>query len=41
MTVFAIVSGTIFRKPERRTSKAGKLFVTATIKVAKGNELQF
>jgi len=29
---FALVSGSLFRAPEQRTSKAGKPFVTATIR---------
>jgi single-stranded DNA-binding protein len=32
MTVYALVSGSLFRAPEQRTSKAGKPFVTATLK---------
>jgi single-stranded DNA-binding protein len=41
MSVLALVSGAIFRVPEKRTSKAGKPFVTTTIKATSGNELQF
>jgi single-stranded DNA-binding protein len=37
MTVFALVSGSLFRAPEQRTSKTGKPFVTATI-VSKDGE---
>jgi single-stranded DNA-binding protein len=37
MTAFAIVAGSLFRAPEQRTSKAGKPFVTATIR-AKDSE---
>ncbi len=32
MTALVLVSGTLFREPEQRTSKAGKPFVTATLK---------
>jgi len=41
MSVLALVTGSIFRRPAQRTSKAGKPFVTTTVKVAAGNELQF
>jgi single-stranded DNA-binding protein len=37
MTALALVSGALFRAPEQQTSKAGKPFVSATIKVADGN----
>ena len=37
MTTYALVTGTLFRPPEQRTSKNGKLFVTATL-VAKDGE---
>jgi hypothetical protein len=33
MTAFAIVTGSLFKAPEQRTSKAGKPFVTATTRV--------
>jgi single-stranded DNA-binding protein len=36
MTAFAIVTGALFRAPERRVSKSGKPFVTATIRVKDG-----
>jgi single-stranded DNA-binding protein len=36
----ALVTGTLFRAPEQRTSKAGKPFVTATLR-AKDGELQW
>ncbi len=32
MTSFALVTGALFRKPETRTSKGGKPFVTGTIR---------
>lgn len=32
MTAHVLVSGTLFREPEQRISKAGKPFVTATIR---------
>jgi hypothetical protein len=32
MTAHVLVTGTLFRPPEQRTSKAGKPFVTATIR---------
>ena len=36
MTAFALVTGVLFRAPEQRTSKAGKPFVTATIRAKDG-----
>lgn len=41
MTVLVLVSGSLFRAPERRVSKAGKPFVTTKIKATSGGELQF
>jgi hypothetical protein len=32
MTAHVLVTGTLFRPPEQRTSKAGKPFVTATVR---------
>jgi hypothetical protein len=34
MTVHMLVSGSLFRAPEQRTSQAGKSYVVATIKAA-------
>ena len=36
MSAHALVSGVLFRQPESRTSKNGKPFVTATLKVKAG-----
>jgi single-stranded DNA-binding protein len=36
MSAFAIVTGSLFRAPEQRTSKAGKPLVTATIRSKDG-----
>jgi single-stranded DNA-binding protein len=36
MSAFAIVTGAVYRAPEQRTSKAGKPFVTATIRAKEG-----
>jgi single-stranded DNA-binding protein len=36
MSAFAIVTGALFKAPEQRTSKAGKPFVTATIRAKEG-----
>jgi Single-strand binding protein family len=36
MTAHVLISGTLFRPPEVRTSKAGKPFVTATLKAKDG-----
>jgi single-stranded DNA-binding protein len=41
MTAYALVTGTLFRSPEQRTSKAGKPYVTATIKAKDGDAFQF
>jgi hypothetical protein len=38
MTAMALVTGTLFRAPEQRTSKAGKPFVVATLKAKDGDE---
>jgi hypothetical protein len=39
--IYSLISGNIFRKPEERTSQAGKFYVSATIKVANGTASQF
>jgi single-stranded DNA-binding protein len=41
MSTYVLVSGSLFRAPEQRTSKAGKLYVTATIKAKDGDAFQF
>jgi single-stranded DNA-binding protein len=41
MSAFALISGSLFRNPERKKSKAGKDYVTATVKAAAGNESEF
>jgi hypothetical protein len=41
MTAHVLISGTLFRKPEQRTSKAGKPFVTATIRAKDGDASQW
>jgi single-stranded DNA-binding protein len=41
MTAFALVSGALFRAPELKTAKTGKSYVTATIKVAADNAVDF
>jgi hypothetical protein len=41
MTAFALASGALSRAPELKTSKSGKPYVTATIKVAADNAAQF
>lgn len=38
MSALVLVSGNLFRKPEQRTAKTGKAFVTATIKCRDGAE---
>ncbi|MGO8738796.1 single-stranded DNA-binding protein [Rhodoblastus sp.] len=41
MSIFALVSGSLFRDPKSQISKAGKPYVTATIKVSDGTESSF
>jgi single-stranded DNA-binding protein len=41
MSAFAIVTGSLFRAPEQKTSKSGKTFVTATIVSKDGGESTF
>jgi single-stranded DNA-binding protein len=41
MTAYALVTGTLFRPPEQRTSKNGKPFVTATLKAKDGETAQW
>jgi hypothetical protein len=41
MTAHVLVSGTLFREPKQRTSKAGKPFVTATLKAKDGETAQW
>jgi single-stranded DNA-binding protein len=38
---YALVSGSLFRAPEQRTSKTGKPYVTATLKVKDGETSQW
>ncbi|WP_292532291.1 single-stranded DNA-binding protein [Methylocystis sp.] len=41
MTVHALITGTLFRAPEQRISKAGKPFWSATIRVKDGDVTQW
>jgi hypothetical protein len=41
MTAFAIITGSLFKAPEQRTSKAGRPYVTATIRTKDGDASQF
>jgi single-stranded DNA-binding protein len=41
MTALALITGVLFRAPEQRTSKAGKPFVTATLRVKDGEASQW
>jgi single-stranded DNA-binding protein len=41
MTAFAIVTGSLFKAPERRTSKTGRPYVTATIRAKDGDAPQW
>jgi len=38
---YALVAGTLFHVPEQKTSKAGKPYITATLKVKDGDSSQF
>jgi single-stranded DNA-binding protein len=39
--IAALIAGTLFRAPEQRTSKTGKPFTTATVKIRDGGGSQF
>ncbi|WP_018407675.1 single-stranded DNA-binding protein [Methylocystis rosea] len=41
MTARALVTGTLFRAPERKVSRGGKPYVSATIRVREGDASQF
>jgi single-stranded DNA-binding protein len=41
MTAFAIVTGSMFKAPEQRTSKTGRPYVTATIRAKDGEVSQW
>lgn len=41
MSAYVLLSGQLFRAPEQRVSKAGKPFVTATIRVKEGEAAQW
>jgi single-stranded DNA-binding protein len=41
MTTSALVTGQLFRAPERRTAKNGKPFVTGTLRVKDGEAFQW
>jgi hypothetical protein len=41
MTAHALVAGTLFRAPERKISRSGKSYVSATLKVRDGDASQF
>jgi single-stranded DNA-binding protein len=41
MTAFAIVTGSLFKAPEQRTSKTGRPYVTATIRAQDGEASQW
>lgn len=41
MTAFAIVTGSLFKAPEQRTSKTGRPYVTATIRAKDGDVSQW
>jgi single-stranded DNA-binding protein len=41
MSAFALISGALFRAPELKTSKAGKPYVVATMKVAADKTADF
>jgi len=41
LTTHAIISGVLFRAPERKVSRGGKPYVSATIKCRDGDAVQF
>jgi hypothetical protein len=41
MSALALVSGTLFKSAEQRTSKSGRAFVTATIKAKAGESVEW
>jgi hypothetical protein len=41
MTAHVLLTATLFRAPEQRTSKSGKPFVTATLKAKDGDDAQW
>jgi hypothetical protein len=41
MAVYILVTGALYRQAEKRTSKAGKPFVTATMRAKDGDALQW
>ena len=41
MSAFVLITGALSRAPELKTSKSGKAYVTATIKVAADNAAEF
>ena len=41
MSLYLLATGTLFRDPEQRTSKAGKLFWTGTVKTKDGDATQW
>jgi hypothetical protein len=41
LTVYCLISGTLFRAPEQKLSKAGKPFVVATIRAKDGEASQW
>jgi single-stranded DNA-binding protein len=41
MTAFAIITGALFKAPEQKQSKAGKPFVSATVKCGAGEQTQW
>ena len=41
MTADVLISGALFRAPEQKTSKTGRPYVSATLRVVNGNEAHF
>ncbi|ACB96726.1 single-stranded DNA-binding protein [Beijerinckia indica] len=41
MSAVVLVSGTLFRAPERKTSKAGRSYVSTTLREREGTEARF
>jgi hypothetical protein len=41
MTIHALTAGVLWKSPESRTSKTGKQFTSATLRVKDGDDMQF
>ncbi len=41
MSTFVLISGTVYKAPETKTSKAGRNFAVATVRVADGDKSNY